>query len=444
MPAGELAFAAGVEYREQDGSFRPDPIAASGETAGIPSGATAGSFNVTEFYGELNIPLISGAAGADLLEVNLAARSSDYSTSGSESTYKAGVLWRPIEDLSVRGSFSTGFRAPGIGELFGGAAREDFTFLDPCADVLGTILAADGGRLESGPQPQNIIDNCAVLGVGPGLAQRNPQLSALSQGNSALIAETSDSWSAGFVWSPAFAENAGWIEGLTVSIDFYDLEIEDAVQGRDPGEVVTACVDTLDPFFCDSVPRTASGQVDVISNQLQNIGTIEVSGFDIAVNYVGPETGIGQFNVSLNATKLDEYIERTANPDGSLTTTERTGTHTNETFMRAFPDWRATTSIDWIYDRWAANLSFRWIDEMITDSGTGPDAQKLDSAVFTDLQVRYNPAFLDDALTVAIGFNNLFDEDPPLCNPCGVIGMSIAVHDLPGTVGYVRVTYQPE
>ncbi|MCZ6459786.1 MAG: TonB-dependent receptor, partial [Gammaproteobacteria bacterium] len=242
MPAGELAFAAGVEYREQDGSFRPDPIAASGETAGIPSGATAGSFNVTEFYGELNIPLISGAAGADLLEVNLAARSSDYSTSGSESTYKAGVLWRPIEDLSVRGSFSTGFRAPGIGELFGGAAREDFTFLDPCADVLGTILAADGGRLESGPQPQNIIDNCAVLGVGPGLAQRNPQLSALSQGNSALIAETSDSWSAGFVWSPAFAENAGWIEGLTVSIDFYDLEIEDAVQGRDPGEVVTACV----------------------------------------------------------------------------------------------------------------------------------------------------------------------------------------------------------
>ena len=77
MPAGEMAFAAGVEYREHEGSFRPDPIAASQETAGIPSAATAGAFNVTEFYGEVNIPLISGATGFDLLEVSVAARSSE-------------------------------------------------------------------------------------------------------------------------------------------------------------------------------------------------------------------------------------------------------------------------------------------------------------------------------------------------------------------------------
>jgi len=74
---------------------------------------------------------------------------------------------------------------------------------------------------------------------------------------------------------------------------------------------------------------------------------------------------------------------------------------------------------------------------MQLDGGT-----KLDSAMFTDLQVRYNPAFLDDALTVAVGFNNLFDEDPPVCFPCGVIGLSTVSHDLPGTVSYVRVTYQ--
>ena len=66
----------------------------------------------------------------------------------------------------------------------------------------------------------------------------------------------------------------------------------------------------------------------------------------------------------------------------------------------------------------------------------------LDSALFTDLQVRYNPSFADEAVTIAIGFNNLFDEDPSTCDSCGVIGMSNVVHDLPGTVGYVRVTYQ--
>ncbi len=436
LPGGDMAFAAGFEYREHEGSYRPDPIAASGETAGIPAGATVGAFDVTEIYAEVRIPLISGSVGAELLEVNLAARNSDYSTSGSEATYKAGVLWRPIEDLSLRGSVSTGFRAPGIGELFGGAAREDFTFLDPCADYTAIVGSTNGGR--DTPQSATIQANCATLGVPVGLAQTNPQLSATSQGNSSLIAETSDSWTFGLVWSPAFVDNVGWIEGLTASIDFYDLQIDDAVQGRDPGDVIDACVDTLDPFFCDNVPRTGSGQVGLVNNQLQNIGTIETSGYDIAVSYVGPETAIGQFSATINATHLDEYIEKTFNPDGSLTTTDRTGTHTNETFARAFPDWRAVTTVDWNYERWSANIAFRWVDEM--DLGGG---NTLDSVMFTDLQVRYNPEFLNDSLTVAIGFNNLFDEDPPVCFPCGVIGLSTVSHDLPGTVGYLQVTYQP-
>jgi iron complex outermembrane receptor protein len=444
LPAGEMAFAAGFEYRDHDGSYRPDPIAERGETAGIPAGATAGAYDVTEFYGEVIVPLISGASGADLLEVSLAARSSDYSTSGSESTYKAGLLWRPVEQLSARASFSSGFRAPGIGELFGGAAREDFTFLDPCADLLGTILEADGGRADivgpdGGPRSQNIIANCATFGVSPGLAQTNPQLSSVSQGNSSLVAETSDSWSAGVVWSPAFAQGAGWTEGITVSLDFYNVEIDDAIQGLDAGQVITACVETLDPFFCDSVPRNVAGRIGLVDNQLQNIGAIEASGFDLALNYVGPDTGIGQFGLNINATYLDEYIERTANPDGSETTTDFTGTHTNETFARAFPEWRAVTTVDWNLDRWSANLAFRWTDSMTRDSG-----EELDSAMFTDLQVRYNPAFADDAITVALGFNNLFDEDPPVCDDCSGPGMSIVVHDIPGTVAYLRVTYQAD
>ncbi|MDZ7769668.1 MAG: TonB-dependent receptor [Woeseiaceae bacterium] len=206
LPAGTLGFAAGVEFRDHEGSFRPDPIAASGETAGIPSGATAGGFDVTEFYGELNIPLIADAAFADLLEVNAAVRSSDYSTFGSEETFKVSGLWRPIDELSFRGSVSTGFRAPGIGELFGGAAREDFTFLDPCADYTGDLGAAAGGR--DAPQPQDIQANCQTLGVDPGLAQLNPQLSALSIGNADLDAEESDNITAGIVYQPGVVGRA--------------------------------------------------------------------------------------------------------------------------------------------------------------------------------------------------------------------------------------------
>ena len=273
--------------------------------------------------------------------------------------------------------------------------------------------------------------------VATATGQFIPKLSAQSQGDSNLIAETSDSWTVGLVWSPSVVDNVGWIEGITAAIDFYDLQIDDAVQGRDPADVITACVLTLDPFFCDNVPRTSGGLINVVNNQLQNIGTIETSGYDIAVSYVGPETGIGQFSAAINATHLDEYIERTFNPDGTQSVSDLAGVHTNETFARAFPDWRAVTTVDWNYNRWSANIAFRWVDEMTLDSGA-----KLDSAVFTDLQVRYNPEFLDDALTLTVGFNNLFDEDPPVCFPCGVIGLSTVSHDLPGRVGYLRVTYQ--
>lgn len=437
LPGGMMGFAAGMDYRDHDGSFRPDPVAASGETAGIPSGATVGGFDVTEFYGELHIPLISGAAFADLLEVNLAARSSDYSTSGSKSTYKASGLWRPIDQLSLRGSISTGFRAPGIGELFGGAAREDFNFLDPCADYEGTLGEANGGR--DAAQPANIQANCMTLGVDPGMAQINPQLSAVSTGNDQLQPEESDNITLGFVYSPAWSEGIAWSDGMTFSMDYYTVEITDAVQGISPGELIDACVETLDPAFCINTPRTGSGQLDTVRNKLQNIGGIDASGFDIDFNYLSPETNVGTFTLNIKATYLNEYKETTNNPDGTTSVNDLTGTHPDETFFRAFPEWRAVTSVGWARNRFDGSLRFRWVDEMLLDSGS-----TLDSAMFTDLRLSWNPSMANDSLTFTLGLNNLLDEDPPVCDACGVIGMSPVSHDLPGRVGYLRVTYQQQ
>jgi iron complex outermembrane receptor protein len=426
MPnGGNVGFAAGFEYRDHEGSFQPDPIAASGETAGIPSGPTAGGFDVTEIYTEFNIPLLLGAKAAQYWELNLAGRYSDYSTFGGEPTYKIGTLWQPTQKVSLRASISTGIRAPGIGELFGGAAREDFTFLDPCADVLGTIGTANGGR--DTPQSPSIIANCAALGIPVGLAQRNPQLSAVSAGNATLIPETSDSISFGAVYSPG-----AW----TVSLDFFDIEIDDAVQGRDPGDVVTACVDTLDPFFCDAVERTASGLINLVDNQLQNIGGVATSGFDLGFSWA-QEYGFGGLRVGFNATHLDDYTELTKNPDGSLTSVDRTGTITDETFQRAFPELRAVGTLDWSRSRWGSGLTLRYIDSMTQASGN-----ELSSRVFSDVRVQYAlPILTADNATFVLGVNNIFDEDPATCDSCGVIGMSPVAHDLPGTVGYLRVVF---
>ena len=340
-----------------------------------------------------------------------------------------------MDELSFRGSFSTGFRAPGIGELFGGAAREDFTFLDPCADYTGVVGSDSGGRDD--PQPANIQANCLTLGVQPGLAQINPQLSALSTGNADLQPEESDNVTFGFVYSPAWSEGIAWSDGMTLSIDYYSVEITDAVQGISPGELIDACVETLDPVFCDNTPRTSSGQLDTVQNELRNIGGIDASGYDIAFSYLSPETGFGTFTVDIDATHLDEYKETTNNPDGTQSVNDLTGTHPDETFFRAFPEWRAVTTVGWNMNRFTGSLRFRWVDEMVLDSGS-----TMDSAMFTDLRLSWNPAMMDDALTISVGLNNLLDEDPPVCDACGVIGMSPVSHDLPGTVGYLRVSYQ--
>jgi iron complex outermembrane receptor protein len=434
LSAGEVGFAAGIEYSDQEGNFIADPVAARGDTAGIPAGSTSGAFDVFEVYGELNIPLVTDASFAKSLEANIAVRSSDYSTSGKESTYKAGLLWQINDTVSLRSTISTGFRAPGIGELFGGAAREDFTFQDPCADFLGQLGSSNGGR--DSAQPQNVISSCQSLGVPAGLAQTNPQLSALSAGNANLKAETSDSFTAGIVFSP----EVSWANRLTFTVDYYDLQIDDAVQGRGPGDLIDACILTGDPGFCDGVQRTPSGRISLVNNQLGNIGSIESAGFDVGLSASSNETSIGSFTGRFNASFLDKYVERTPNPDGSETVTDRTGTHTDETFERAFPEMRATSTFGWRSnsDRWSGSLSFRYVDGMQT-----PDDAELDSALFTDVQLSFTPEIADDALTITLGFNNVFDEEPPVLNT-SLVGVSLVSHDIPGTVGYLRFKYQPK
>ena len=124
-PAVRSGVAAGVEYRDLKGQFDPDPIVAAGFSSDIPAQPTEGSYDVKEAYAEINAPLLADKPFADLLELTGAVRFSDYSTSGSTTTFKAGANWKPIEDLRLRATWAEGFRAPSIGELFGTVSRFD-------------------------------------------------------------------------------------------------------------------------------------------------------------------------------------------------------------------------------------------------------------------------------------------------------------------------------
>lgn len=145
LPAGDLGFALGYEHRKEEGGFTPDAIAQSGNSTNLASGPTYGSYKVDEGYLELNVPVLADLPGAKELTFNAATRYSKFDTFGNTTNNKFGLKWRPMDDLLVRATYAEGFRAPTIGNLYGGGSQTFATgFQDPCDVVYGK--AANSAR----------------------------------------------------------------------------------------------------------------------------------------------------------------------------------------------------------------------------------------------------------------------------------------------------------
>ena len=118
LPAGPVGVAFGYEYREESGFTSPDALIVTGATSGNASQPTSGSYDVTELFAEVQIPLLSGAQFAETLDANIALRYSDYSSFGSTTNGKYNLMWRPHNDLLLRITLSDGFRAPSVPSMF--------------------------------------------------------------------------------------------------------------------------------------------------------------------------------------------------------------------------------------------------------------------------------------------------------------------------------------
>lgn len=120
LPAGDLGVAVGYEHRREDGRFVPDAFNQAGLNTGLPATTTQGSYSLDEAFLELSVPILAEVPGAHELSLSLASRYSDYDTFGDITNSKAGLTWRPAEELLVRGTWAEGFRAPSIDNLYGG------------------------------------------------------------------------------------------------------------------------------------------------------------------------------------------------------------------------------------------------------------------------------------------------------------------------------------
>ena len=437
LPSGPFAYALGFEYRKERGSFTPDATVQAGETADVPAQPTDGETQVREAFLELRAPLLANLPAVQRLELSAAVRSSDYDRIGRDEVFKGGLYWRVVNDFSVRASYAEGFRAPNIGELFNSGSRFDSGINDPCSNY----------STNANPTVQA---NCAALGVPTTFTQINQQISVQTGGNEALQPETSETTTIGFAYNPSWAENTSWIEQLTFDVNYYDIKLEDAIQALSAQSQLTNCVNTLSPLFCDGIVRGPGGSITAFANQLTNIGRIETDGFDWTVILTTPESGLGSLRLQWSNTYLAGYKEFTLGVNG-LAATERAGIEVGSP-TRGFIRYKSTLSADWLFHDFVTSLTVRYLSKL-TETCPGAlvdnDLQEIcsdpvgltnemDSKVYTDLQLSWTPPMFDQKLQLAVGVNNVLDEDPPPCLSCDLNNYDGTLYPVPGRFFHAR------
>ena len=423
LPAGPLGIAAGYEWRKLKGSFTPDPVVAAGLGSDIPAQPTAGEQSVSEVYTELSIPLLKDIPGISLLEGSFAVRYFDYTDSGSDSTMKAGLSWKPIEDLRIRGTWAEGFRAPSIGELYGSPSRFDGGVIDPCSSFNTNGASATAKA------------NCIAQGVPAdgSYTQINATLPIITGGNRALNPETSTSYVFGFAYSPSWAADLNWMQSLTLEADHYQIKIDDAIASVSADVLMKNCANFGDALSCSAITRSVTGAVTQIRGVLQNVASIESSGLDVTLTYRSPVTSWGSFGVSWSGTFLDEYKSVLPGSNGPVVVKNK-GIYTGG---QSYPEQRGQVELTWQRENVFGSLTNRYISAITEPSFAN---HEMGSTIFTDIQVGWAPEMFNDKLSLTLGVNNVLGKTPPICLTCG--GFDSTLYDTMGQFAYLRVAYK--
>ena len=429
LPAGPLAVAVGYEHRVQSASFTPDPIVSAGLSADIPAQPASGKYRSDEVFGEVRIPILKEVPGAYSLEVNGAVRHSRYSTSGSSTTYTVTGLWKPVQDLLLRGSYATGFRAPSLGELFGGRSRFDLPVNDPCSNIAGSPYQSSA----------TVRANCTANGVpiSGSYAEDPGQVPVITQGNRNLKPEKSKSLLVGAVYSPSWVRNNGFASALSFELNYYDIRVDKAISALDSNLTLNNCALLGDAASCSRIIRTSNGFINEIDGALQNVDSIKTRGLDFIANFRSHQGPAGTFGVHANATWLLKYVLSASN---GFVVLNRRGTERGSP-DQAFPKFKGNATIDWTLGDFGASVTGRYVDKVTEITGSGAP-NTLNSRFYGDIQVLYTPSALDRRFTFTAGVNNVFNQDPPGCFSCSLNNFDPTTYDVPGQFGYLRVSYK--
>jgi iron complex outermembrane recepter protein len=399
-----VSLVAGVEARREKFSFIADNDSNAGNFAGAGAAAPPvnGLTEVRELFLESIAPIYSGDGLVSSFNLDLGYRLSDYETSGETNSFKVGFT-ADAGAFRFRGGFNRAIRAPGINNLFAPQNIGLFAGADPCAGTTPVFTAAQCARTGvSAAQYGNISQSPA--------GQNNQ----LTGGNTNLVPEEADTVTFGFAVQP--------IDDLAISLDYYDIQIEDTIATIGSPTILNFCATTGDPFLCSRInrnPRTGDiwvGSVGFVRNLTDNFGELSTNGVDLNVNY-GMEVFGGRLSSSFVANYVLDYevnplpgvneaaafnCEGRINPDCGV-----------------LNDFRVITSVNFSRDIYSVNARVRHFGSVEYRDSTG--------ALSTDTLLAANggigsQSYLDlsgsitllDNVDISLGINNILDKEPPL------------------------------
>ncbi|KTE13767.1 TonB-dependent receptor plug domain-containing protein [Sphingopyxis sp. H115] len=361
--AGPVDIAFGGEARwEEIANNYVDPMSMAGELSTLNFAPVNGGFNVKEVFGEINVPLLD-IEGVARLEVNGAARYSDYSTSGGIWAWKTGGTLRLMDDLLLRAVYSRDIRSPSIAEYF--TTRE-------------TNIASAQDPFVGAPQA-NVV--------------------SFTGGNPNLTPEISHTLTLGGSYSPHY------IPGLRLSVDYYKIDIDNVITTLSLQDTINQCyqADPADPTCGGVIVRDGDGSIASVSRSFRNLASYSTKGLDLEASYAMP-VGAGTLRFRALATHVFELFVG-SDQVGIVGDQASFGT----------PKWRVTGGINYQDDDFGIDVRGRYVSGGIYSEQVGGNGlpllnNEIDARLYVDLGLQFNTG----PFTFFANVNNLFDSDPPL------------------------------
>lgn len=421
LPAGSVVVASGVETRQERGWLRPDSLVVNGSANIVRQDPIEGEYSAKEAFVELALPLLRDVPLVQSATLNIAGRYSDYDLFGEDTNYRVGLDWQTNDALKIRLNYATAFRIPSIPELFGGIGQGSLTTLDPCSNW--SALPADSV----------VRANCASDGVPPNFRQLGNTILTTTGGNPNLEPEDARTATVGVVWTPGFAP------GLTLTVDYYRVRIENAIRSIEGSVKLRACYSTpnLTHPFCSPSNFTrdpATGEIDYLSSQQVNAANEEAEGVDLGMLYQFSLAG-WQASASLDASYLERYD---ITPFVGAATIEYAGNITSG--LGSYTHWRGLGSLRMGKGRWTSVYTAQYIggaDDIIAVPGS--IGSRAPSVMYHNLQLSYG---LKGKWDISAGVENILDQKAPFIQNNPNANTDTMTYDLLGRRWNVRLGYR--